>query len=925
MVTRPSIPDLVPPPLSQATNNPPYPTSPNTDREKKEPMKDDDEDTGSDWDKDSDNEEPSVSGPSTLATEATQGHIEELPGTLRAGLAHVNPGALPAPPASQDALPETLRVGPKSLPPSFQPSDPIGQSLPQVSTHSTGSGGRKFSVNNPYLRKKLGSTDNEADGGNPLAHTTLVLPSNSPPRPPIRGPPDSTQLNPSGSIPPLEQEKDNNAARTLLDGYPEMRETPMEQQSRVSVSHSQYGTTGFTPIAQSNPWESEFTAEEKWCDDPDLEPQKGILENRIEHSLEDVKKAPPSLPPRKTSEEIPPLKPPGSVSAEGVSSNVLRPSIDTTTATTSTGLQAETPTTKSTRQRNEHYSIRHINWFDERSGRNPRRSPIIIQNANGPCPLLALVNALVLSTPPGTETALIETLRVREQVSLGLLLDAVFEELMSGRRGDAAHELPDVGDLYAFLITLHTGMNVNPRFVSPSNSEPNEKNQLAGCGAFEGTREMRLYSTFAIPLLHGWLPSAGSPEFTALCRSAPTYEDAQNIQFREEELEEKLRVSALSLEEQQVFEDVISIKEFLQTWPTQLTDCGLQAINESVRPGGMAILFRNDHFSTLYKEPRSNRLMTLVTDAGYSSHDEIVWESLVDINGRSSELYSGDFRPVGNLQEQAGPAAASNRTSQRQQSLLDSEGGWETVPSRHGKSSDTDNIVGVASAPETGNTTSDSPGNNELPSATSNTEQEDHDLALALQLQEEEEDAHRRSQAARRREDDLSRRYLSRESPTSPIPGQDSRPNVPPRRSGQGAPTQVRHTHRSRADGEEAPPSYEQAASDRPYIPGQQNSGSSSVERPRRLSAYAQQVATNSMGQGSRPLAPGQGGRGAGGLGPGSPISPRRRGPRIQSVAEQTPLGHSAAAPPIGRGGGRRPSGQQVPVGSEDRERCTVM
>ena len=49
--------------------------------------------------------------------------------------------------------------------------------------------------------------------------------------------------------------------------------------------------------------------------------------------------------------------------------------------------------------------------------------------------------------------------------------------------------------------------------------------------------------------------------------------------------------------------------------------------------------------------------MALVTDAGYSSHEEIVWESLVDVNGRDGELFSGDFRPVG------GPSSATISSS----------------------------------------------------------------------------------------------------------------------------------------------------------------------------------------------------------------------------------------------------------------------
>jgi hypothetical protein len=59
----------------------------------------------------------------------------------------------------------------------------------------------------------------------------------------------------------------------------------------------------------------------------------------------------------------------------------------------------ETPQTKTKRQRSETYQIKQINWHDASSTINPRRSPILIQNANGPCPLLALVNALIISTP----------------------------------------------------------------------------------------------------------------------------------------------------------------------------------------------------------------------------------------------------------------------------------------------------------------------------------------------------------------------------------------------------------------------------------------------------------------------------------------------------------------------------------------------
>lgn len=465
------------------------------------------------------------------------------------------------------------------------------------------------------------------------------------------------------------------------------------------------------------------------------------------------------------------------------------------------------------------------------------------QNANGPCPLLALVNALTLTTSDDVQTALVDALRSREQVSLGLLLDAVFEEL--ARRSEITDkELPDVGDLYSFLITLHTGMNVNPRFVAPGaphvgsvEAEVPLDHSRAKPGVFEETREMLLYSTFDIPLIHGWTPSPTSPAYAAFSRSAKTFDEALNIQFREQELEDKLNSTGLSPQEQQTYEDIHVIKEFLDTYPTQLTDHGLEVMSRSLQPAQIAILFRNDHFATLYKDPRSGALMTLVTDAGYSSHDEIVWESLVDVTGAANDLFSGDFRPVGN--NSTGPQSVPSRND----GASDLWGaGTSTNNTNNTNNGNHQNQTyapppgpppGRSAATDT-STSLDSPSSNTQQRSAS--EQEDHDLALALQLQEEEEDQSRRDAAARRRrEDELSREFLDREStanptsPTSPSSNNQNRPPIPPRRSNLPAAVPDRDTAASPAldapyvrgadSPEDQPPTYEQAASDRPFRP----------------------------------------------------------------------------------------------------------
>jgi hypothetical protein len=112
-------------------------------------------------------------------------------------------------------------------------------------------------------------------------------------------------------------------------------------------------------------------------------------------------------------------------------------------------------------QRAETYSIRQINWTN-REG-TLLQSPILVQNKNGPCPLLALINALVLRADPNSQPPIVRALKSREQISLGLLIEALFEELTTCLGPD--EEFPDIEALTQFLTMLHTGMNVNPRLT----------------------------------------------------------------------------------------------------------------------------------------------------------------------------------------------------------------------------------------------------------------------------------------------------------------------------------------------------------------------------------------------------------------------------------------------------------------------------
>jgi ubiquitin carboxyl-terminal hydrolase MINDY-1/2 len=618
------------------------------------------------------------------------------------------------------------------------------------------------------------------------------------------GQPPTAQVNTTSaprhsltSQPPLLATSQDSQQQSLHDPWrpDQSNQNPVSADQRppiLSVTSQGGQESGIVriPEGRSNsqfaPANGQSEAEPSLLDDDEIDaPQPGRPNQSHNQSQSETYAPPPGPPPGRgqltNHEETPPPKPP-------------RPAIITTPL-------SDADRAKLDEQRGETYQIKHFNWFDHSSGRL-RRSSMLTQNKNGPCPLLALVNALILGARDESQAALDDALRAREQVSLGLIIETLMDELI--QRSD--NQAIDVEEISAFLMRLRTGMNANPRFIPVREPPPNlmdarhsvldipqQQRSKITAGGFEATGDIKLYGSFNVPLLHGWIPDTGSDAEQAFSRSAQTYEDAQAIQFNEEELEYKLTRDGLSQDEQRVWEDITSIKNFFRLHPTQLTETGLERIQQSLSSGSFAILFRNDHFSTVYKHPQSGQLFTLITDAGYADRDEIIWESLVDISGRGNDFFSGDFMPVSHHQ-------ANNPSSDRQ------------------------------------HLTVQDPTNAPL-SPQEQQEQHDADFAMALQLQEEEEQRQRAEQARRRRSGPNATSgggnlgaqpgRSPRGSSTGNIPitltssnqsvsdRPENRPTVPPRRS-QGPPAVNRPAD---ANDEDAPPAYEEAAKGRPYIP----------------------------------------------------------------------------------------------------------
>lgn len=852
----------------------------------------------------------------------------------------------------EDSLPPSLRAGLTDLTPRSSFESQASADLkekPARNVTTTHSSSESYALpansNNPYLRLKTKDhalpPDSNLDGDNSASvwattsenHTqeTQILA-----RPPLNVFSPEPFAEPWFDFVSTPTEKDIVAAShssnqnfaSILNPYEELGGNPFEGLDAFEANH---------PISKEE--DKSINAQLfKNIGSQETIGSPGNVDHFAPPPSDEAKKHQPPLlvQPENALPELPPR--PSRAEGDVSSAQQLRAEHDVANSHDDAGAELKTNDILQLRdgQRNETYQIKLINWNDSITPNHLRKSPIMVQNANGPCPLLALVNALTLSTPGNLDTPLVETLKTREQISLSLLLDAVLDELMSGRRGNAAQGLHDVGDLYSFLITLHTGMNVNPLFVpadtqstslldEPIAEFPNGLITSRQAGGFENTREMRLYSTFAVPLIHGWVPPNDHVALGALKRSARTYEEAQTLLFREEEIEDKLQRQGLTSEEQVLLEDVASVKYFLATSATQLTSYGLQCISESLRPGSIAILFRNDHFSTLYKHPQSGQLLTLVTDMGYAGHDEVIWESLVDMNGEGCEYFAGDFRPVGNV-----------IGNERPSSNHDDKSGWSTVPGpNRGRRTHSKRHVSESSAPSNGfallslDDAASSP-------RSSKAEQEDHDLALALQLQEEEEDRERRETAARRRQDQLSQAYVDSRTPyprrassrgrrgashtlnPSVSREQDGRPIVPPRVEGQS------RRKRENSTDDAPPPTYEQAAKGPAYHPPEGHPTHVNSPSPTRPGAQPPpQTGAQCQHSGRVPGAfPGPRSRN---VHPASPVTSPAMGHGSQGNGHRRSRFDSGGGS-SGGGGSRRGEGSgRGNSGQDDEKNCVVM
>lgn len=253
----------------------------------------------------------------------------------------------------------------------------------------------------------------------------------------------------------------------------------------------------------------------------------------------------------------------------------------------------------STKDRGAGQSIYHIKWIKWKE----ENTPIITQNENGPCPLLAIMNVLLLAwkvkMPPMMEIITAEQL----MEYLGdYILDAKPKEISEAQRLNYEQNMSDA---MAVLHKLQTGLDVNVRFT--------------GVRVFEYTPECIVFDLLDIPLYHGWLVD---PQMGDIVKAVG------NCSYNQ--LVEKI-ISCKQSESSELAGEGFVAEQFLHSTATQLTYHGLCELTSTVQEGELCVFFRNNHFSTMIKY--KGQLYLLVTDQGFLTEEKVVWESLHNVDG----------------------------------------------------------------------------------------------------------------------------------------------------------------------------------------------------------------------------------------------------------------------------------------------------
>ncbi|CAG8653434.1 16160_t:CDS:2 [Funneliformis caledonium] len=315
------------------------------------------------------------------------------------------------------------------------------------------------------------------------------------------------------------------------------------------------------------------------------------------------------------------------------------------------------------------YQLKAIEWI-EPSGK-VRKLKVITQNENGPCPLLALCNVLLLrgdieikpyDRPTVTYDFLVELLgdyllksipqgeaeiQKRLQVTNGTLSpkqeekeresqpknntngieditnkvqcialeDGVTDKGNHQPNGDFDLTRPSLQDYHhtlnaalSIIPSLQTGLDVNVRF-----------NSIHG---FEPTAELSVFDVFHVDLVHGWVVDPQDEDtWKVVVGKCSSYNRAVECVVGGDSVSKGIVVESSNKASNNGFED----------------SQGTLNDEDSVR-------VRDALITSSFLESTATQLTYHVTDAGFVHERSVVWESLIDVDQNASEFVNGQFQ-----------------------------------------------------------------------------------------------------------------------------------------------------------------------------------------------------------------------------------------------------------------------------------------
>ncbi|KAI7749507.1 hypothetical protein M8C21_001872 [Ambrosia artemisiifolia] len=311
------------------------------------------------------------------------------------------------------------------------------------------------------------------------------------------------------------------------------------------------------------------------------------------------------------------------------------------------------------------YVTRTIDFFG-------RPTPIILQIRNGPCPLIAVCNILSLRNKLGLS---VDETHVTEARLLTLVADSLINSL-DIIKPENVKTVPAAIDMLPVLteplgvtkgsaifdilnITLYHGWLVDPEDSETSDAFGSKSyDTLMGdlgalqisnmeaacmlnyeeCDPLIGLEQPKTegdYSGSRIRHDGDWITFEPNPFIEGECSSSRTGYNDKRVTFDFDETTSDEGEVGLTAREGEL------IRKYLEDHKTQLTVYGLHCLRHGLEDGEICMLFRNNHFSTLFKF--QGALYTLVTDASFRYKPGFVWEKLSRVDG-NNEFVNSNFK-----------------------------------------------------------------------------------------------------------------------------------------------------------------------------------------------------------------------------------------------------------------------------------------